>query len=332
MIPVILRPADWRGAPFGKLQALPRNAKPVTRWADRDEAFLDIVEGIRKAVEELAASEDTSSPPASVAATKDTSERPRITLPRLGSLGLDSRSQIRKHNAPVITFYSYKGGTGRSMALANLSVLLARDFGQEVIAVDWDLEAPGLHRFFGIPDRGIQFGIIDFLWECWERAESGAASIGDGTSSTIKKGLIPVRQYPAGGRVLLLGAGAQDGNYAARVRAFDWARFYSERSGGEFVEQLRLNLKSQSGIVLIDSRTGVSDMGSICTIQLPDTVVLVFAFNEQNVAGVESVARELSARISNLIQTSRPSGGLESTQGAEEINTQWVKKKTNRSS
>jgi len=53
VIPVILRPVYWKGAAFGKLQVLPKHARPVTRWQNRDEAFLDVVEGIRKAVEEL---------------------------------------------------------------------------------------------------------------------------------------------------------------------------------------------------------------------------------------------------------------------------------------
>src|SRR4029077_8525550 len=47
----------------------------------------------------------------------------------------------------IVTFYSYKGGVGRSMALANIAVLLARR-GKKVLAVDWDLEAPGLPRYF----------------------------------------------------------------------------------------------------------------------------------------------------------------------------------------
>lgn len=50
-IPVILRPVDWKGAPFGKLQALPRNGKAVTSWANCDEAFLDISIGIRRVCE-----------------------------------------------------------------------------------------------------------------------------------------------------------------------------------------------------------------------------------------------------------------------------------------
>ena len=53
VIPVIVRPADWEWAPFGKLQALPKEAKPVRRWGDRDEAWRNVVQGIRKAVEDL---------------------------------------------------------------------------------------------------------------------------------------------------------------------------------------------------------------------------------------------------------------------------------------
>jgi MinD-like ATPase involved in chromosome partitioning or flagellar assembly len=47
----------------------------------------------------------------------------------------------------IYTFYSYKGGVGRSMALANVAELLYR-VGLRVLVVDWDLEAPGLERFF----------------------------------------------------------------------------------------------------------------------------------------------------------------------------------------
>ena len=54
VVPIILRPCDWKGSPFSKLQVLPKDAKPVTQWSDRDTAFLNVVEGIRRAVESLA--------------------------------------------------------------------------------------------------------------------------------------------------------------------------------------------------------------------------------------------------------------------------------------
>jgi len=53
VIPLILRPVDWRGIPLADLQYLPRDAKPVTTWTNRDAAFLDIVDGIRNIIENM---------------------------------------------------------------------------------------------------------------------------------------------------------------------------------------------------------------------------------------------------------------------------------------
>ncbi len=53
VIPIILRPTDWKKAPFNKLQVLPSNHRPITKWSDRDEAFLHVAQDIRKAVDEL---------------------------------------------------------------------------------------------------------------------------------------------------------------------------------------------------------------------------------------------------------------------------------------
>lgn len=50
VIPVILRPVNWKRAPFGKLKALPKDAKPVTSWSNRDEAFLNISQSIEAVV------------------------------------------------------------------------------------------------------------------------------------------------------------------------------------------------------------------------------------------------------------------------------------------
>ena len=53
VVPILLRPVDWRGAPFSHLQLLPTGAKPITRWTDRDDAFEDIAIRLREVVEEL---------------------------------------------------------------------------------------------------------------------------------------------------------------------------------------------------------------------------------------------------------------------------------------
>ncbi|MCF4967723.1 toll/interleukin-1 receptor domain-containing protein [Nostoc sp. CMAA1605] len=61
VIPIILKPVDWNDTPFSKLQALPKNAKPVTTWTNQDEAFSDIAKGIRRVAEEIAKSKASGS-------------------------------------------------------------------------------------------------------------------------------------------------------------------------------------------------------------------------------------------------------------------------------
>src|ERR1039457_4954814 len=62
VIPVILRPVDWERGPFGILQALPTNAKPVVKWKLRDEAFKSIADGIRRTIQELKEADQTAKP------------------------------------------------------------------------------------------------------------------------------------------------------------------------------------------------------------------------------------------------------------------------------
>jgi MinD-like ATPase involved in chromosome partitioning or flagellar assembly len=68
----------------------------------------------------------------------------------------------------IVTFYSYKGGTGRTMALSNVAWILASN-GYDVLLIDWDLEAPGLHRylrpFLIDPELASTPGLIDFVWD-----------------------------------------------------------------------------------------------------------------------------------------------------------------------
>ncbi len=60
VIPIIVRPVDWSSVPFSRLQALPRNAKPISTWENTDEAFVDIVSSIRRIIESESAVKKTS--------------------------------------------------------------------------------------------------------------------------------------------------------------------------------------------------------------------------------------------------------------------------------
>lgn len=53
VIPIIMKPSDWQTSPFSKLQVLPKDGKPVTRWEDQDEALVNVVKGLRRVVKSL---------------------------------------------------------------------------------------------------------------------------------------------------------------------------------------------------------------------------------------------------------------------------------------
>ena len=94
VIPVILRPCDWSGAPFGKLQALPKNARPATSWPNLDEAFTDVAKGIRKTAEALHARRTPAGPPAVAAegaSTPGASKAVSSQIPRPPVVGFVAR-------------------------------------------------------------------------------------------------------------------------------------------------------------------------------------------------------------------------------------------------
>ena len=64
VVPIIMKPSDWKHSPFKDLQVLPRDGRPVTRWDDQDEALLDAVQGIRKVINGLIEAPPTAPPPA----------------------------------------------------------------------------------------------------------------------------------------------------------------------------------------------------------------------------------------------------------------------------
>jgi hypothetical protein len=205
----------------------------------------------------------------------------------------------------IVTFYSYKGGTGRTMALANVAWILASN-GHRVLTIDWDLEAPGLHRFFGPalldPDQSTQEGLLDFLREYIEEATRTPAQEAPDAPpwyqafTNLKRFAQPVDTGFARGRLDMVGAGRQNAAYAKQVNTFDWRAFYERFRGGAFLDATFARLREHYDYVLIDSRTGVSDTSGICTVQLPDALVVMFTLNTQSIEGASAIAADALAQ------------------------------------
>ena len=218
-------------------------------------------------------------------------------------------------NAKIATFYSYKGGVGRSMVLANVAYLLADRYDIDVVLVDWDLEAPGLHRFFDIANEEVEKGLLDLVYDYkallldsdrLKKSTAGGGRLFD-LSKYMIEGVHPGgKKNWGGGRISLLPAGNLKDNYAERLAAVDWEEFYEKWHGFGFIEFLKKELRKRGQIVLVDSRTGVTDAGGICTIQIPDIVVLLFALNAQNLEGIASIAESIHLRASKTRRGTGP--------------------------
>jgi hypothetical protein len=200
----------------------------------------------------------------------------------------------------IITFYSYKGGTGRTMALANVAWILASN-GKRVLAMDWDLEAPGLHRYFRpfLLDQDLTSsgGLIDLVWEfaaATVKPLGSAAEARTGWHEAFADifGYVTALRYGfrPPGKLDFLPPGLQGPAYAARVNSFNWQNFYDRLGGGAFLESLKARMRMEYDYILIDSRTGVSDTSGICTVQMPDDLVVCFTANYQSLEGVLAVA------------------------------------------
>ncbi|MCU1686976.1 MAG: hypothetical protein JWQ81_7715 [Amycolatopsis sp.] len=179
----------------------------------------------------------------------------------------------------VVTFYSYKGGVGRSFTLANTAVLLAR-WGHRVLCVDWDLEAPGLDAYFRpmmsvAPVSGVVDLIDDFL---------------AGTTYPAPH----ITRLTGMGKLDLIAAGRADEHYAGRVQEINWELLY-EKGFGDYLELCRAQWTAEYDYVLLDSRTGISDIGGICTAHLPDRLVVLFTANMQSLEGAVDIAQRANA-------------------------------------
>jgi tetratricopeptide (TPR) repeat protein len=201
----------------------------------------------------------------------------------------------------VITFYSYKGGTGRTMALANVAWILASN-GRRVLAVDWDLESPGLHKYFHpfLADKHLRDsrGVIDMVREYSASMLHPPTESDDddwlGLQADVLRYAVSLDwHFPDKGYLDFLPAGRQDAGYTKAVGTFDWSAFFERLSGNAFLEALGDNMRGHYDYVLIDSRTGVSDSAGICTVRLPDTVVDCFSLNAQSIDGALAVARSI---------------------------------------
>jgi tetratricopeptide (TPR) repeat protein/MinD-like ATPase involved in chromosome partitioning or flagellar assembly len=190
----------------------------------------------------------------------------------------------------IVTFYSYKGGVGRTSAMANVAVLLAK-YGKSVLLMDWDLEAPGLDRYFKAyikAESNPPQGLIHMLTKAVEEP------------TTAWEPFVTQIEIDGCPTISIIMSGDRSTDYIERIRNFSWSDFFENRHGGATLDRWRTEWKSKYDYVLVDSRTGITDIGGVCTVFLPDILVLVFVANEQSFEGGLQVANGIQQSRRNL--------------------------------
>ncbi|MEG2032107.1 MAG: hypothetical protein RR376_15795, partial [Janthinobacterium sp.] len=134
----------------------------------------------------------------------------------------------------VVTFYSYKGGTGRTMALSNIAVLLARreNASVPVLMLDWDMEAPGLHHYFEQHEE--RPGVLEFFEACRQQLERISLERDGGRDDVALAqrvlDAIDWQQYVVrvdqGSPLYLMRAGRFDASYSERLAQMRWDQLF----------------------------------------------------------------------------------------------------------
>jgi tetratricopeptide (TPR) repeat protein/cellulose biosynthesis protein BcsQ len=196
----------------------------------------------------------------------------------------------------TVTFYSYKGGVGRTLAIANVADRLSA-MGKRVFLLDFDLEAPGLDAYFPKVNQGTP-GIVEYV------SRYAETEVVPPLKDYVTE--VRAREGQAAGTIFLMRSGLRNSEYQRLLAHMNWKDFYTHRHGFLFVENLKGAIESdyRPDYILVDSRTGLTDISGICTLQLPDAVVFLFGLNDQNLEGTATIYKSVvSNKLNKSIET-----------------------------
>ncbi|MFM6351443.1 MAG: tyrosine-protein kinase family protein [Dolichospermum sp.] len=188
----------------------------------------------------------------------------------------------------VVTFFSFKGGVGRTTALVATALTLARN-GHRVAIVDLDLEAPGLSTIF-FKDKVENFGVIDYLLE--KKIQN--------SNWSLRKDILrinhPLLLGNLGEQIYLFTAGNVDNNYLEKLARLDFQNLVDHQLPETFkgmLQELESDVKPLD-FILLDSRAGFHDIGGLALTDLSHAAVIFGRQSRQSWTGLTHVIRRLS--------------------------------------
>ena len=199
---------------------------------------------------------------------------------------------------PIITFYSYKGGMGRTTTMTSYALHLAVQFRRKVVVMDFDLEAPGYLNFFNLAENqqlknGNNNGIIEYLLDSLFIRNTNNLSL-DKYYIQLDK----VHTGTDGGEIFVFPAGNLLGDENKRHYLEGLARLdlASEKRIIDIFLKFFITIKEtlNPDIILLDSRTGFNDIYGMLALVMSDVIVGFFGSSEQTKPGLEFLLQKLS--------------------------------------
>ena len=221
---------------------------------------------------------------------------------------------MRAFKTVFTTFYSYKGGVGRTSALVNSALLRAME-GDRVVVIDFDLEAPGVSSYveelvsqqgknLGLDNRP---GILEYLYETVH-----SDKVTELKNKAITKNDLGLNLE---GNIWFIGAGnTSTSKYTKKLNSLNWDEIFKKKHGALLLENFKRQIIKEFNnpdYVFIDSRTGITEIGGVCTGYLSDLVVVLSSLNKQNLVGTSKVLNSFKkSKIPTLFVASNIPIGL----------------------
>lgn len=193
---------------------------------------------------------------------------------------------VSEDGTKVVTFYSFKGGMGRTTTLAGVALMLAEQ-GKNVFMLDTDIEAPGLATLF-FDEEMITKGVLDYLIE---QGIDQNVNLTDYVLDVIDAALLAEDT----GRLFLMPSGKVDEHYLQKLARIDYQDHragYLRKSLEDLLKDIRDHYRVD--YILIDARAGFHDMGGITVTQLPHGVVLFGNDSRQSWDGITQVIHTIA--------------------------------------
>ena len=206
--------------------------------------------------------------------------------------GLNAETKIEEKHLDynVVSFYSYKGGVGRTIAMIQTAYNLVKA-GKKVLLLDLDIEAPSLHNIFSdiVNDEfaGVQYGVIEYLYQSIVQGKKDI-HIDDNMYCTI-----PVENVD-GLMYLMPALKKMDKKYVYQIGRLQTEKIQDKNVFHDIFDEIRKNLEID--YILIDTRAGFNQWGSLSLLTLSNQVIFLAYPNDENVEGL-NIAFEMMDNI-----------------------------------